>query len=45
MDKKITPALLLNGGYENILVCAQFSSKLAHAVPKVNALSCSYLDF
>jgi len=42
--RKLFP-LTMNGVSENFLVCAQFSSKLAHGVPKVYALSRSYLDF
>jgi len=36
--------LILNGVLENVLVCAQLSSKLVHGT-KNNALSHSYLDF
>jgi len=43
MDKKKIPLHLI-GVMENILVCVQFSSKLAK-IPNVYGLSCSYLDF
>jgi len=42
MDKKWFP-LHLNGVLGNILICVQFSSKLAK-LPNVYGLSCSYLD-
>jgi len=38
------PLSHLNGVLENILVCVQFSSKLAK-LPNVYGLSCSYFDF